>query len=114
MISPEQVKAEVSQSYAEKLERAQDCCAGSCCSDETLYPVEVLQQMPEGVVSFGYGNPTAIGSLQPEEAILDLGSGAGLDCFLAAQQEGLEGSVIGVDFTPCMIERPRRTPKSSG
>ena len=106
MISPEQVKAQVSQTYSEKLEDRQGCYGGStCCEGKSLYPIEVLGRMPEGVVSFGCGNPIAIAGLQPGETVLDLGSGAGLDCFLAAQQVGPEGSIIGVDFTPDMIER---------
>ena len=106
MISPEQVKTQVSRSYAEKLKGQQGCCGESSCSDgEALYPIEVFRQMPDGVVSFGCGNPVAIASLQLGDTVLDLGSGAGLDCFLAAQQVGPEGSVIGVDFTHSMIER---------
>ena len=108
MNSPEQVKTQVSQVYAEKLQGQEDCCGESACSEgEALYPVEVLRQMPHGVVSFGCGNPIAITSLQPGETVLDLGSGAGLDCFLAAQQVGPEGSVIGVDFTQSMIDRAK-------
>ena len=108
MISPEQVKTQVSQAYAEKLKSQQGCCAKSSCSEwEALYPIEVLRQMPDGAVSFGCGNPVAIAGLQPGETVLDLGSGAGLDCFLAARQVGPEGSVIGVDFTPSMIEQAK-------
>ena len=108
MISPDQVKTQVSQAYAEKLQSQQGCCAEFCCSEgEALYPIDILRQMPDGVVSFGCGNPIAIASLRPGETVLDLGSGAGLDCFLAAQQVGLEGSVIGVDFTPSMIDRAK-------
>ena len=59
------------------------------------------------VVSVGCGNPIALASLKAGETVLDLGSGTGLDCFLAAQQVGSEGSVIGVDFTQSMIDRAR-------
>ena len=108
MISPERVKTQVSQAYAEKLQSQEGCCGESACSEgEALYPKEVLRQMPHGVISFGCGNPIAIASIQPGETVLDLGSGAGLDCFLAAQQVGPEGSVIGVDFTRSMIDRAK-------
>ena len=97
--SAEQLKDEVSRHYAAQLAQADACC------DEGIYPVEVLSRMPEGVVSFGCGNPVVLASMRPGERVLDLGSGAGLDCFLAARQVGPDGSVVGVDFTADMIER---------
>ncbi|MEZ4553025.1 MAG: methyltransferase domain-containing protein [Dehalococcoidia bacterium] len=66
----------------------------------TLYAGEVV---PDGVVSYGCGNPIAIAQLQPGETVVDLGSGAGLDCFLAAYQVGPAGRVIGVDMTDDML-----------
>ena len=88
---------------AEKLETSDGCCepSGSSCS----YSVAEMDLMPEGVVSFGCGNPVALSSLRVGDTVLDLGSGAGMDCFLAAREVGANGSVIGVDFTPAMIER---------
>jgi SAM-dependent methyltransferase len=59
--------------------------------------------LPESVVSYGCGNPIAIAGLQAGEVVLDLGSGAGLDCFLAAQRVGPEGRVIGLDMTDEML-----------
>jgi arsenite methyltransferase len=59
--------------------------------------------LPETVVSYGCGNPVAIAGLQPGETVIDLGSGAGLDCFLSAQQVGPTGRVIGVDMTDDML-----------
>ncbi len=103
MPKAEQVKAQVSKAYAEMLQDPASCCEGPC--SEAVYPIEVLGRMPEGVVTFGCGNPVALSSLRPGETVLDLGSGAGLDCFLAAQQVGPHGRVIGVDFTQAMIER---------
>ena len=97
--SAEQLKDEVSRHYAAQLAQADACC------EEDIYPVEVLTGMPDGAVSFGCGNPVALASMRAGERVLDLGSGAGLDCFLAARQVGPEGSVVGVDFTPDMIER---------
>ena len=95
----ERLKVEVSRFYAAQLVEPTACC------DDGVYPLEVLGRMPESVVSFGCGNPVALASMRPGERVLDLGSGAGLDCFLAARQVGPEGSVVGVDFTPEMIER---------
>jgi arsenite methyltransferase len=93
--------------------RAREVAAGStatCCGDspaagarERFYDGEALAGMPETVVSYGCGNPLAIAGLQPGEVVLDLGSGAGLDCFLAAQRVGPAGRVIGVDMTDEML-----------
>ena len=104
MTTSKELKEIISLTYAEKIQDQTGCCGSdeACCA---TYPVWVLDSMPEGVVSFGCGNPTAIGSLNPGERVLDLGSGAGLDCFLAAREVGPEGEVIGVDFTLVMIDR---------
>jgi len=72
------------------------------------YSPDELQSVPEGAnLGLGCGNPQAIASLQVGETVLDLGSGAGFDCFLAARQVGSEGKVIGVDMTPGMVTRAR-------
>jgi arsenite methyltransferase len=68
-----------------------------------LYEDPVAASMPDSVVSYGCGNPVAIAGLQAGEIVLDLGSGAGLDCFLAAQQVGPRGRVIGLDMTEDML-----------
>jgi SAM-dependent methyltransferase len=73
-----------------------------------------LAAVPEGTPSFGCGNPTAIAGLQPGETVLDLGSGAGFDCFLAAPAVGPTGRVIGVDMTPEMIEKARENAVRAG
>ncbi len=106
------------------------CCdpapaaASSCCdpievSGDTagrLYSGQELDGLPETVtdMSLGCGNPTAIAALQPGEVVLDLGSGGGIDCFLAARQVGPEGRVIGLDMTPDMIKLARRNAKKIG
>lgn len=64
--------------------------------------------LPAGAVSWGCGNPLAIDALQPGEVVVDLGSGAGYDCFLAALNVGPSGRIIGVDMTPEMIDRARK------
>lgn len=89
-----------------------DGAGGSCCGDDdcgsvALYDAETLASLPEEVtgVSLGCGNPVAIAGLQPGEVVLDLGSGGGIDCFLAARKVGESGHVIGVDMTPAMLAR---------
>jgi SAM-dependent methyltransferase len=78
------------------------------------YDAADLAALPEGVVSLGCGNPTAIADLQPGETVLDLGSGMGFDCFLAARAVGRGGRVIGVDMTPEMIEKARENAARGG
>lgn len=81
----------------------------TCCGDGSnlLYPEELLTAVPGEVANFtlGCGDPITLASLQPGETVLDLGSGGGLDCFLAAKKVGASGRVIGVDMTPEMLER---------
>jgi SAM-dependent methyltransferase len=65
-------------------------------------------------ISLGCGNPTAMANLKPGEVVLDIGSGGGIDAFLAAQRVGPEGRVIGVDMTPAMLQRARRAAEQGG
>jgi SAM-dependent methyltransferase len=83
---------------------------------ERLYSPEELAGLPESVTGFtlGCGNPTAIAELKPGEVVLDLGSGGGIDCFLAAQKVGATGKVIGLDMTQEMIKLARRNAKKMG
>jgi arsenite methyltransferase len=92
--------------------------AGGCCGSNTGgieqvnrimgYSDEELGSVIEGAnLGLGCGNPTAIGELRPGDVVLDLGSGAGFDCFLAAQKVGENGRVIGVDMTPEMLSKAR-------
>ena len=107
---------------AEKSEAERDCCSSgnSCCSsteataptDETARQLGYSKTELESVngdanLGLGCGNPQAIASLETGESVLDLGSGAGFDCFLAAQEVGEAGRVIGVDMTPEMVEKAR-------
>jgi len=119
MKTPIQLKVEISETYATMLKGTASCCEVDCsCGDNAGslagYPTEVLAQLPEGVVTFGCGNPVALASMQPGETVLDLGSGAGLDCFLAAQQVGESGAVIGVDFTQDMLDRAEENASKLG
>jgi arsenite methyltransferase len=105
----------VREHYAERIKNSTSCCGPSdCCSAESsLYPADLLATLPEGesTVSYGCGDPITLASLEPGQTVLDLGSGAGLDCFFAANKVGKTGHVIGVDMTPEMIERARSSAK---
>jgi SAM-dependent methyltransferase len=97
------------------------CCVGSCCSgdpavlDQIGYSAEQAAAIPEGSnLGLGCGNPLAWAEAKPGETVLDLGSGAGIDCFLAAREVGATGRVIGVDMTPPMIERSRANAARGG
>lgn len=120
------IKERVSERYGAIAERHLEqlpvigCCgtASDCCGDSAadvnaalaLYTPEEIRELPPEIVgaTLGCGNPTAIASLKPGETVLDLGSGAGLDCFLSARQVGPTGRVIGVDMTDNMLELARR------
>ncbi|HUE98979.1 MAG TPA: arsenite methyltransferase [Anaerolineales bacterium] len=101
----------VREHYAERIKNSASCCGPSdCCSTESsLYPADLLATLPDGgsTVSYGCGDPITLASLERGQTVLDLGSGAGLDCFFAAKKVGETGHVIGVDMTPEMIERAR-------
>ena len=105
----------VREHYAERIKSSASCCGtDSCCAPESnLYPLDLLTTVPSDVAStsYGCGDPITLASLQAGQTVLDLGSGAGLDCLLAAQKVGAEGHVIGVDMTPEMIERARANAK---
>ncbi|MFP4112973.1 MAG: arsenite methyltransferase [Spirochaetota bacterium] len=84
-------------------------CGGHSGSTAFGYTVEELKLLPEGAdLALGCGNPTALAGLSEGEVVVDLGSGGGIDCFLAAARVGSEGRVIGVDMTAEMIELARR------
>lgn len=96
------------------------CCGGPTAKAETLsrglgYTAEDVGSVPEGAnMGLGCGNPQAIAGLRSGEIVLDLGSGGGFDCFLAARQVGETGRVIGVDMTPEMIARARANADRGG
>ena len=85
------------------------CCSGGDGGECVGYTSDELAGLPTGAdLGLGCGNPTALLALLPDETVVDLGSGAGIDCFLAAKRVGPGGRVIGVDMTPEMVERARR------
>lgn len=95
---------------------AMGCCdKASDVSAKLGYSDEELTSVPDGAnLGLGCGNPQAIASIKPDEYVLDLGSGGGFDCFLAANQAGEKGRVIGVDMTPEMISRARNNALKNG
>jgi arsenite methyltransferase len=122
----EDIKKAVRDRYGAFAESSSSCCGPKsscgCGSDaneeisEALgYTKEQMNSIPKDAnLGLGCGNPVAIASLKPGETVLDLGSGAGFDCFLAANQVGNSGKVIGVDMTPAMLTKARRNAVSGG
>ncbi len=119
----EEIRQAVRDRYARAATQETGCCGPSCCgggdtaeaSVRVGYDEAVLREIPsEANLGLGCGNPTAIASLQPGDVVLDLGSGAGIDCFLAARRVGPGGKVIGVDMTPEMVARARANSRAGG
>ena len=125
----QKIREIVREKYAEIAEgqsRGCGCSPSGCCSasdSQTTvalsqnmgYSAGELKSVPkEADLGLGCGNPLAIASLKPGEVVLDLGSGGGLDCFLAAKQVGETGLVIGVDMTPEMVSKARQNAVKSG
>ncbi|MCY1057690.1 arsenite methyltransferase [Nannocystis sp. SCPEA4] len=112
----DEIRGEVREHYAKiATAGAASGCTPGCCgapktdaSSQLGYSAEEQAVVPEGAdMGLGCGNPQAIAALRPGEVVLDLGSGGGFDCFLAARQVGPTGRVIGVDMTPDMITKAR-------
>ena len=109
------IKRTVSEAYGKIVSEENSCCSSSSCAPGKTqylksigYSAEEISSIPEKAnLSLGCGNPTAMDQLKEGETVLDLGCGAGADCFLAANKVGPRGKVIGVDMTPEMIERAR-------
>lgn len=109
----EQIKQHVKKRYSELAEKATSRCCPSCIEIDKMkelgYSEKELKAIPKETISLGCGNPVALASLKQGEIVLDLGSGAGFDCFLAAKRVGEKGKVIGVDMTPEMIKKAKAT-----
>ena len=113
------VKKFVKERYGKIAAQSSSCCGAqtACCgptpaeliSQKIGYSDEEINAVPQGAnLGLGCGNPLAIANLRPGETVLDLGSGAGFDCFLAAKKIGPSGKVIGVDMTQEMIDKARK------
>ncbi|MGZ4924015.1 MAG: arsenite methyltransferase [Halobacteriota archaeon] len=123
----EEIKTAVRDAYSKVAKRETSiplnpikcCCTRGDLSHEISravgYNEEELASVPEEAnLGLGCGNPTALASLKENETVLDLGSGAGFDCLLAANAVGAAGHVIGVDMTPEMIEKARANARKGG
>ena len=117
------IKKVIKKEYGEIIKQKSSCCSlpSSCCgninsaddiSKRVGYTDNDISAVPEGAnLGLGCGNPIALASLKEGEVVLDLGSGAGFDCFIAANKVGNNGKVIGIDMTPEMIEKARENAK---
>ena len=114
---PADIRTTVRQHYGEAAASFQPKASSSCCGSKDpvdltaskLYPSSEIEVLPEEVtgLSMGCGDPITLASLQPGQTVLDLGSGGGIDCFMAAKKVGETGHVIGVDMTAEMLEKAR-------
>ena len=122
----EKTKRLVRERYGEIAVAGSSCCSASqSCGSSTVdveslsgkigYSKDEMKSVPGGSnLGLGCGNPTALASIKEGETLLDLGSGAGFDSFLAARQVGKSGNVIGVDMTEEMIAKARENAVKSG
>ncbi|HYL81031.1 MAG TPA: arsenic resistance N-acetyltransferase ArsN2 [Candidatus Acidoferrum sp.] len=136
--NPTEIKDAVRRRYSEAIKKPTTSCCGpsapqgvsqasSCCGPTAVeqkgtfvkiagYDSDELNRLPTDAVqnSFGCGNPLAFAGVQTGQVVLDIGSGAGIDCFIAAEKVGAAGRVIGLDMTPEMIERARKNAREAG
>jgi arsenite methyltransferase len=125
-MTKESIRKHVRERYAQVAKEHSSCYgpASSCCgssrsaksiAENMGYSGEDLAAVPvDANLGLGCGNPVALSSLEVGETVLDLGSGAGFDCFLAAQKVGATGRVIGVDMTPEMVAKARENAEKGG
>jgi arsenite methyltransferase len=120
-LDAEQVREAVREHYGKVAESDAAGCAPGCCgggegsSLRLGYSEQELAAVPAGAdLGLGCGNPQAIADLRPGETVVDLGSGAGFDCFLAARRVGPTGHVIGVDMTSAMVTKARTNARRAG
>ncbi len=112
--SPEDMREQVRAGYAAIARNGAGCCGGETPANNALaeaigYGLDDLEALPEGAnMGLSCGNPVALASLSPGEVVVDLGSGAGFDVFIAGARVGAAGRAIGVDMTPEMIAKARR------
>ena len=130
-INQQEVRKQVREHYGGLASNFSPTTQASCCSSTPeldccgpidtdsfiqLYEDPEIANLPEDVtgLSLGCGDPVTLASLEPGQTVLDLGSGGGIDCFLAARQVGPTGNVIGVDMTPTMLEKARANKEKMG
>lgn len=122
---PERVKEIVKTRYGKIAREGGSCGCGSDCFGEAAqapiqisstlgYSEDELAVLPDSNLGLGCGNPGALSNIREGNIVLDLGSGAGMDAFIAAKKVGATGKVIGVDFTMDMIKKARRNAKKNG
>lgn len=115
-MNEQEIKKVVKERYSRAAKQGSSCCSTGCCgtavpmdiSKKIGYSDDEMQSVPTGSnLGLGCGNPTALASIKVGETVLDLGSGAGFDCFLASNKVGPNGRVIGVDMTEEMLAQAR-------
>lgn len=115
-MTEEENRQKVRQGYAKIAQKQGSCCncgASYEASKKMGYSEEDLEAVPEGAnMNLGCGNPVALASLKEGQTVIDLGSGGGFDCFLAAKKVGQNGKIIGVDMTPEMIDKARENART--
>lgn len=114
-----QIKQIVKQAYRKIAKSQSGCCSCSCNANEQKKIAKAVGYSDEelktpGNLGLGCGNPTALAQIKEGDIVLDLGSGAGFDCFLASKKVGKTGKVIGVDMVPEMIEKSKKNAKEFG
>ncbi len=124
MINEEQIKEMVKQKYSEialqDKETNQTSCCGSGSRSTEVYSImsddydHLEGYIPDADLKLGCGLPTMFAKIKPGDTVIDLGSGAGNDCFIARAETGETGKVIGIDFTPAMIEKARENADKLG
>jgi arsenite methyltransferase len=116
----QRLKRFVKNRYSQIAKKGETCCScnGVSVIDQAKaigYSLRELKQIPESaIMGLGCGNPTALASLKKGEVVLDLGSGGGIDVFIAANRVGEDGWVIGVDMTPEMIRKAKSNARKGG
>lgn len=120
MIKKEEIKKIVKEGYS-NIAKQQESSCGCCCNSKKEFDKQIAKQIgysdeeiglvPEANLGLGCGNPLALSKIKEGEIVLDLGSGAGFDCFLASKRVGKNGKVIGVDMTEEMIEKAKANAK---
>lgn len=122
LVKDKQIKKTVKEAYS-KIAKGGRCCSCGCTGDSQTaekiaknigYSDKELKMVPEANLGLGCGNPTALGKIREGDVVLDLGSGAGIDCFITSKKVGKTGKVIGVDMTEEMVEKARSLAKKYG